>query len=439
MSELRVRPITSRGRAKKSLAGKARPYNSTTWRCRIRVYHFNPRLEKELCASTQPGGCAVRDLTQMVKGSTVPTRSGGSCATPERGGLAGTEVAPPNPHPSNRGVTDRNGLAGLGAAEPSDRVAVAWMGVHWFAGTTTAAPSLVLEAVSALRDGAPIVEHSRGARGGYSNSATCAGVFVAWGANRCDVFVSISGDTCEELGIPGLAALSASLQLEPSSRLDVAWDTDLFTPETAGQAFEAGEVVARIQRSRNPETGRMKGIERRSNHEGDTVYLGSRTSERFVRFYDRRGPTRVEMELKERRAVELWRRMMALNDEAAWGMEALAELRHFLDFREIVLGTRSGKLVTPADRPLLPWWAEFVQGAARRSTVLPRKAPKLESMDKWLRRQVAPVLALVVDAYGPAVVRDLMTLGRSRYAQRPDRVALLHAAQQESVTDNAAD
>lgn len=346
----------------------------------------------------------------------------------------------PSPHPSNRGATDRNGLAGVGAAESPDRVAVAWMGVHWFAGTTKSAPELVLEAVSALRDGSPVVQHERGARGGYSHSATCGGVFVAWGENRCDVFVSIKGETCEEMGIPGLAALSAAVALEPSSRLDVAWDTLLFKPETAGRAFEAGEVVARIQRSVNPETGRVKGIQRLSNHEGDTVYLGSRTSERFVRFYDRRGPTRVEMELKERRAVELWRRMMALNDEAAWGMEALAELRHFIDFREVVLGPRSGKAVTPGDRPLLPWWAEFVQGADRRSTVIPRRAPKLENMDKWLRRQVAPVLALVTDAFGPDVVRDLLTLGRARYSSRPDRLVMLHQALGDrEFTDNAAD
>lgn len=345
-----------------------------------------------------------------------------------------------DPQPSNRGVTDRNGLTGGGAAEPLDRAAVAWMGVHWFAGTTKAPPALVLEAASALRDGAPVVEHERGARGGYSRSATCGGVFVAWGENRCDVFVSINGETCEELGIAGLAGLSAAVGLEPSSRMDVAWDTTLFKPETPARAFEAGEVVARIQRSVNPQTGRIKGIERLSNHEGDTVYLGSRKSERFVRFYDRRGPTRVEMELKEGRAVELWRRMMALQDEEAWGMEALAELRHFLDFREIILGPRSGKLVGPAERPLLGWWAEFVQGASRRSAVLPRKAPKLENMDKWLRRQVAPVLALVTDAFGPSVVRDLLTVGRARYQQRPDRVVLLREAvgNREEIK-NAAD
>lgn len=316
---------------------------------------------------------------------------------------------------------------------------VCWMGVHWFAGTTRHAVLDVLEAVSALRDGAPVVQHKRGMRGGYSYSASCGGVTVAWGDNRPDVFVNVPGEACEELGIPGLAALSVAVELEPSSRLDVAWDTSLFTPDTPAGAFLAGDVVARIDRTVNPDTGKMRGIERRENHEGSTVYLGSRTSERFVRFYDRRGPTRVELELKERRAVELWRRMLALNDEAAWGMEALAELRHFLDFRLLVLGKRSGKPVAASERPLLSWWAEFVQGAERRSAVLPRKVDKLETMDRWLRRQVAPVLALVVDAFGETVVRDMLTSGRSRYQARPDRVALLMDALNDISTPNAAD
>lgn len=341
--------------------------------------------------------------------------------------LALVESGNSNPQPSNRGVTDRNQSAGVRVGEtPPASGGVVWAGVHWFAGTCKRPVSEVLEVVAGLREGAPVVEHKRGVKGGYSNSATVGGVLVAWGESRPDVFVVVKGEVCEELGIPGLAAMSIELELEPSSRLDVAWDTDLLTPEMAEKAVRAGEVVARFDRSPHPETGRMQGIDKRSNCEGETLYLGSRKSERFVRFYDRRGPTRVEMELKERRAVELWRRLLALHDEEAWGMEALAELRHFVDFRAVVLGPRSGKPVGAADRPLLDWWAAFVQGAERRSTVLPRKAPKLETMDKWLRRQVAPVLALVADARGPEeLIRDLLTLGRSRYLARPDRVALL--------------
>lgn len=307
------------------------------------------------------------------------------------------------------------------------------MGIHWFSGTTKRPFADVLDVISGLRMGAPIVQHQHGAKGGYSHSATCGGVFVAWGQARPDVLVTVGGEVCEEMGIAGLVALSICAELEPSSRLDVAWDAYGWKPEQFGQAFEAGDVVTRIQRPVNPETGRIQGIERRSNHEGDTVYLGSRTSERFLRVYDRRGPSRVELELKEQRAVALWRRLIELNDEAAWGMESLAELRAFIDFRHLEHSVLTGKPIPPADRRLVGWWAEFCQGADRRSTVIPREGRKLEDVDRWLRRVVAPSFALLVDAFGSDFSRDMLTLGRAAYRARPDRLALLEDAKLRGV------
>jgi hypothetical protein len=279
--------------------------------------------------------------------------------------------------------------------------------------------------------GAPVVKHAHGAKGGYFHSATVGGIFVAWGDTRPDVLVNVPGEVCEELSISGLVALSVLTGLEPTSRLDVAWDAECLVPEMFAEAFEAGDVVTRIQRPVNPDTGRIKGIERHSNHEGDTVYLGSRTSERFLRVYDRRGPTRVELELKERRAVELWRRLVALNDESAWGAEALAELRAFVDFRERPEGVHVDRC------ELLPWWAEFCSGAERRSTLIPRKAPTLESQETWLRRGVAGSLALLVAVRGPRFLDELLKNGQSKNAARPDRLALIAAARPDDFSEAA--
>lgn len=313
------------------------------------------------------------------------------------------QIASLLPPPVNKGVT----------VTDTSPLAVAWAGVHWFSGTTRRPVADVLEVVSGLLLGAPVVQHERGARGGYSHSATCAGVFVAWGDDRPDVLVTVPGQVCEELGISGLVALSQLTEVEPSSRLDVAWDVEGIAPGLLREQWNQGNIVTRAHRDS------WQWMESR---EGTTFYMGSRTSERFVRAYDKRGPCRIELEVKERRSVELWRRLVLLNDEDAWSLEALAELRAFVDFRDRSVSSH------PAECPLLPWWAEFCQGAERRSAVLPRQAPTLEKMDAWLRRQVAPVLALVADAHGPAVLQDLMTAGRSRYRSRPDRVALLELA-----------
>ncbi len=303
----------------------------------------------------------------------------------------------------------------------ADPYAVAWAGIHWFSGTTKQDAWAVLDAISGLRMGAPIVQHLKGAKGGYHYSASCGGVLVAWGEIRSDVMVSIRGEVCEELGISGLVALSALTDLEPTIRLDVAWDAEALIPEMFAEAFEAGDVVTRIQRPVNPETGRVRGLVRHSDHEGDTVDLGSRSSERFLRLYDRRGSCRVELELKKRRSVALWRRLVALHDEAAWGMEALAELRAFIDFRERSEGVHVDRC------ELLPWWAEFCVGAARRSTVIPRKVPTLETLEKWLRRGVAGSLALMVAVRGQRFLDELLRNGQAKNAVRPDRLALIAA------------
>lgn len=312
-------------------------------------------------------------------------------------------ILPEVPPPSNRGVT------------------VAWAGVHWFAGTTRRPHLEVLEAVSEVV-AAPVVEHSRGAKGGYRCSASVGGVLVAWGPDRDDVLVTVPGSVCEVIGTLGLVALSAGLDLDPTSRLDLAWDAHGFSPADVRREWEAGQVVTRAHR----DSWRWD-----ENAEGSTFYMGSRTSERFVRVYDRRGPTRVELELKEQRAVLLWRQLLEAAEDD-WSASAMAELRAFVDFRDRSTSDN------PRDAELLDWWAEFTEGAQRRAVVIPREGVTLDKLDHWLRRTVAPTLALVVDAFGPDLIRDLLTTGRDKYSRRPDRLAMLDAHRMR-LELNAAD
>lgn len=301
------------------------------------------------------------------------------------------------------------------------------MGVHWFAGTVRGlAASAVLDVVSAFI-GLPVVRRSRGGYG-YGLSAGVGGASVYWSPGRGDVFVSLPGEVCESLGVPALVALATELDLDPSSRLDVAWDVHGVTPAEPHAAFLAGDVVTRIHRGINPETGRMRGQDWRSNADGDTVYLGSRSSERFVRIYDRRGPTRFEMEWKGQRAVLLWRRLLACSEDR-WSAEAMSELRAFLDFRKLDYGL-DGKPVAVRYRYLLPWWEAVTEGAGRSCVTVPRAARTLEDKRAWLRSQVAPVLAMVADGVPDwtSELADLLADGRGRYQRRCDRVALVDVA-----------
>lgn len=324
-------------------------------------------------------------------------------------------------------VADVTGLVAAGGPEmlppPTNRgVTVAWAGVHWFAGTARGlAASAVLRVLSAFI-GLPVTSRSRGGYG-YGASAGVGGASVYWSPGRSDVFVVLPGEVCESLGVPALVALATELDLEPSSRLDLAWDVRGVAVSQVSGSWHAGDVVTRAHRS---------SWRHDQNAEGQTFYIGSRASGRMVRVYDRRGPTRFEMEWKGQRALLLWRRLLACAEES-WSSEAMSELRAFLDFRDRSSGVR------PDCCPLLDWWDALTDGASRFCVTVPRAPRTLEDKRAWLRHQVSPVLAMVADGVSDwtGELAGLLADGRGRYLRRPDRVAMVAAAQMDWA--NAAD
>lgn len=315
-------------------------------------------------------------------------------------------LAPVLPPPTNRGVT------------------VTWQGVHWFAGTVRGlAASAVVDIVSAHLN----VKAQTRSRGGYgyAHSAVLGQASVYWSPGRADVFVVLPGETCEALGIPGLVALATDLDLDPTSRLDLAWDVEGVPVLQVADAWHAGHTVTRAHKD---------SWKHERNAQGETFYMGSRTSGRMVRVYDRRGPTRFEMEWKEDRAVLLWRRLLACG-ESGWSAEAMSELRAFLDFRERAEG------VNPQRCPLLPWWDAVTDGAGRSCVTVPRAARTLDDKRQWLRDQVAPVLAMVADGVPDweSEVLHLLENGRRRYRGHADRVAMVELSRAGWSFADAAD
>ena len=72
---------------------------------------------------------------------------------------------------------------------------------------------------------------------------------------------------------------------------------------------------------------------------------------------------------------------------------------------------------------------------------MPREVRTLEDKREWLRRQVAPVLAMVADAARNSNIEILQLLqdGRQRYMRRRDRVALVELARLDLCMGEAAD
>jgi hypothetical protein len=298
--------------------------------------------------------------------------------------------------------------------------------VHWFAGSTRLHSwREILDVLGELFGVSALVRE----RGGYGHacSAGVGGASVYWSPGRADVFVSVPGEVCEVLGVPALVALASLLDLEPTSRFDLAWDVEGVTPADCRAAVRSGNVVSRVHFSNRKSSSWIE-----DGAGFSTYYMGSRTSERFLRVYDERGPTRFEMEWKGERAVLLWRRLLACAEDG-WSLEAMSELRAFLDFRDRSSGVR------PDFCPLLGWWQVLTDGAGRSCISIPREASTLEDRRAWLRRQVAPVLAMVADGVADwtGELADLLADGRGRYVRTPGRVALVDTARASWA--NAAD
>lgn len=289
---------------------------------------------------------------------------------------------------------------------------VTWMGVHWLTGTCCRAAAEVVDIVSRHLFGLHLEPLERG-MWTYTRSAVEASTKarVLWSPERLEVCVNLPGEACEMLGTAGVLALVRELGLK-LTRFDVAWDTDVLTPDTVRAAHTAGDCVSH--------TKYHKWMQ---DPEGSTFYLGKRGSDsdvRLLRVYDRRGPTRVELELHGKRAQMLW----AVLDGAEledWSAGALAYLVDFVDFRARSADVNVGRC------PRLDWWEDFTDGAGRLALPLPRKAPTLDSTQEWLESQVAPALSLVVDAVPDATgwLRALLDDGRTR--RKPHHNSMLKA------------
>ena len=141
----------------------------------------------------------------------------------------------------------------------------------------------------------------------------------------------------------------------------------------------------------------------------ETCYFGSRSSDRYLRLYNKRGPNRLEAEYKQRRASivadDLFKNLQKIDD---FYNIAISHLRDFIDVD-------------------LPWWWEFVNDIDRAyAKIHSAKEVSLEKSKDWLLNQAAPTIAAINHIDGGNFLMELIIEGRPRMYKNCSNLLELH-------------
>jgi DNA relaxase NicK len=217
------------------------------------------------------------------------------------------------------------------------------------------------------------------------------------------------------------------------TRVDLAFDDRLgvVTVATVRAACERGQAITHFRLLSRIDT---VSLERRGDRQGDTLTIGSRQSQTFLRIYDKAleqkrkgkdidGPwVRWELELKEERADKAGQALASLEEEA-FRRFMVGVLRAAIEFKDT--NWEADPMVRHRAAPL-PWWIALTEGFQQcRLTVQP-VVRTLEDVKQWVNAALAPMLAVMVCApsAGEQWLREVIAAGSERWKAK--HYALLH-------------
>jgi hypothetical protein len=198
------------------------------------------------------------------------------------------------------------------------------------------------------------------------------------------VVVCIDGETCDRLGESAIQAVVRSTGGR-LTRLDVAEDVEPASDARVRliamlEAYKAGQVATRKR------VTSWEWRESGAPEDGCTLYVGRRQAETFLRAYDRRGPLRLEWEIKPASRVR--------------GSSLTASF----------VRAGAGPLWRGASRTLefgFPWYQALLEGESVTVTGSAPEAKDLDELVHALRHTCGPAIELLrVAGY------DLRELGR---------------------------
>jgi phage replication initiation protein len=185
------------------------------------------------------------------------------------------------------------------------------------------------------------------------------------------------------------------------TRIDLAVDdfgANFFRTTDLEEILKSGNYTSLFKHWRNE-------CERSNNGDitGHTIYLGSRSSDIFLRVYDKKLEQikkennsissewiRWELEIKGTQAISLSR---LIRERTPLGTLTVGILSHYL--RLINLDNENKSRCTTN-----PIWEKFIFGIAPLRLSVERKETSIDDKKRWIRKQVAPTIAAIVISDG---------------------------------------
>jgi len=329
--------------------------------------------------------------------------------------------------PSNTGAQNRSQARSEGRESRSDfKVGVDWMAVTYRPEEATAAAEKrlrdrVVVAVSlALEcDVGDWIALPCGSHGYKSAVLGPGGARIEFEPEgRFDFHVSLPGKACSRIGERrmrsylkfadknGGRATRVDTNLDDYARVAAVADVDAHSVRSKGLVSHAVKV-----KTINAHTTKSAELS------GATIYIGSDSSRRKLRVYDKNLESHGEIdairwEMEDRKeAAETMAVHLAYAE--SWPKIIAARLVSFVDFRDPVKAEVE-------DRDRLAWFAALVAGAEK-ATVYAAKAVKtLVEVQDWFTRAMGPTLAVVMAGWGGDLGRldDVLKDGKERWKPR---------------------
>ena len=260
---------------------------------------------------------------------------------------------------------------------------------------------------------------------GYKIQHLMSGVRVLTAGNEdMGAHVIISGGALKNLPVDAVTTVKRCAQAGAKfTRIDVAvddFDGALDLEQLVGYCRQ-GRCSSRSKEWAVTEGGAIKD----GASTGRTLYVGSRQSDIFFRFYDKRSEqlkegaiperlpdhwTRAEAECKGAAAVNVGAEIAATADLAEMSK---ALINNYIGFKD---QTKAGKPTTDTNKgrwDKAPWWLSWLASIAKISVSRRMKPTDFDSRKKWFIRQAAPSLALFMEGLDQAELMSIYLSGRS--------------------------